>query len=1092
MVTAAGSTAQATSLETRNDPYEKFWEILNREAELVVQFNATGNTTLARELIQNSRLGAENAANISALIWQALEELKASGVKTYYTAEELREMAQNISRNGLPQETVEALKAQGWTDEQIQALEEYIVKNADGINEDFNMTAFLEEFSMAFIDVAFKYNEYETWTLEKWKWTNPQEINMNLGNLLINPVLADEWLDLYLGHSEGNYSKMKSAAEKLRDKMYDMIVGKTLNKETLTELKEHGDLWQLIELRRDVYVMWWLKNGGVVFRVYNSADNSSYGVYYWPNATAAYELASNIEALLTAKELGNNNPEVQWRLNDKIERLKSSLGVYPVKSGNSSDIVTVPQDSIENITLPIINPGEKYGGITDPVKKPAMDSSNILNSQSIEITPSESNSETFKEGSRILTALNPDTTRSLKINNVMVIPVEVSEDYATYKVSMDITVSGASATNVTVEIEGTELKYSKDIGAIDNGETITVESTVSGRVYGDYEVEVSGKIKVTYQFITEYHTNSESSLNPDDTPPTYSTLQAVEEYSSTIKLQYDPTKNIDVEVMTTPQSGDIKENDPVQFKIKVSNHNPFSITGSYYLKVEVPYIVSENIMESKFKEFTGSLSLQGFDDSTVYVGSITYPKQGTYKYEGYFKVGQYYKKFNGTIEVKPRPDGESPRIKITPLDWPSTARRGNTVSFKVQLDSTHHNDREARVELIIDNELPPVQTVETSVKAGSSTTVTLTWYVPSSIPLGEHKVTVRVWSRDSTTSNSEYIADAITLSNPDNPDDEKDHTINIGGLFNIKLLAYPTELEGGGEVYLQVKAWNYDGSLIPVKGFIEVDGDVIKNIEAKIPASANGDQILKLRYNFAGVGTHTIKVFLDNHDGEPNGEGEEYWSEVRVEVKGKMASSYLDCTREVYPGEKVTCVASWNPHITLQSLTLKEVWFGTKKVWDVDLSSVKMVKGPTLTPTSTIQVEIRLDDDFANYYFGERPWDPVDRVFSSYKDRLAGYTYKVKFIFENNVIAEDLVMVKDRGIIDEVKNFYNDIKDDIDAGKYVAATYIFLKGSGKLATKTAKRVGGLLSILLIGADIHDWLFGPNPDTGLDNNNVVGG
>ncbi|NJE03965.1 hypothetical protein E3E27_07470 [Thermococcus sp. MV11] len=975
MVTAAGSTAQATSLETQNDPYEKFWEILNREAELVVKLNHTGpNNPLVQstavELIQNSRLGAENAANISALIWQALEELKASGVKTYYTAEELREMAQNISRNGLPQETVEALKVQGWSDEQIQALEDYIVKNADGINEDFNMTAFLEEFSMAFIDVAFKYNEYETWTLEKWKWTNPQEINMNLGNLLINPVLADEWLDLYLGHSEGNYSKMKSAAEKLRDKMYDMIVGKTLNKETLTELKEHGDLWQLIELRRDVYVMWWLKNGGVVFRVYNSADNSSYGVYYWPNATAAYELASNIEALLTAKELGNNNPEVQWRLNDKIERLKSSLGVYPVKSGNSSDIVTVPQDSIENITLPIINPGEKYGGITDPVKKPAMDSSNILNSQSIEITPSESNSETFKEGSRILTALNPDTTRSLKINNVMVIPVEVSEDYATYKVSMDITVSGASATNVTVEIEGTELKYSKDIGAIDNGETITVESTVSGRVYGDYEVEVSGKIKVTYQFITEYHTNSESSLNPDDTPPTYSTLQAVEEYSSTIKLQYDPTKNIDVEVMTTPQSGYIKENDSVQFKIKVSNHNPFSITGSYYLKVEVPYIVSEDIIESKFKEFTGSLSLQGFDDSTVYVGSITYPKQGTYKYEGYFKVGQYYKKFNGTIEVKPRPDGESPRIKITPLDWPSTARRGNTVSFKVQLDSTHHNDREARVELIIDNELPPVQTVETSVKAGSSTTVTLTWYVPSSIPLGEHKVTVRVWSRDITTSNSEYIADAITLSNPDNPDDEKDHTINIGGLFNIKLLAYPTELEGGGEVYLQVKAWNYDGSLIPVKGFIEVDGDVIKNIEAKIPASANGDQILKLRYNFAGVGTHTIKVFLDNYDGEPNGEGEEYWSEVRVEVKPMNGTELKQVGFECddpefnwngieYKAKMVCRAIIYNPtqnNVNINSISVKE-WSVDNQEFMESLESAWTVEYPAkVKPSQTVEI----------------------------------------------------------------------------------------------------------------------------------------
>ncbi|ASJ12121.1 hypothetical protein A3L14_04150 [Thermococcus thioreducens] len=173
------STAFSSSqvIAASSDPYQEFWDILNREAELVVGIE-NGNLSLAPELIQNSRLGAENAANISALIWQALEELKASGVKTYYTAEELREMAQNISENGLPQETVDALKAQGWTDAQIRALEEYIVQNGANITEDFNMTAFLEEFSMAFISVAFKYNHYEAWALEKWKWTHPLKLQL--------------------------------------------------------------------------------------------------------------------------------------------------------------------------------------------------------------------------------------------------------------------------------------------------------------------------------------------------------------------------------------------------------------------------------------------------------------------------------------------------------------------------------------------------------------------------------------------------------------------------------------------------------------------------------------------------------------------------------------------------------------------------------------------------------------------------------------------------------------------------------------------------------------------------------------------------
>ena len=131
--------------------YEDFWNILNKEAELIVKLNSTTDAneiqSLALQLIQNSRNGSSNAAQISALIWQSLEELKNSGVKTYYTAEELRQMAQNISENGLPDETVQLLKEQGWSDEEIQALQEYIAQNADEINEDFNLTKFLKDFS---------------------------------------------------------------------------------------------------------------------------------------------------------------------------------------------------------------------------------------------------------------------------------------------------------------------------------------------------------------------------------------------------------------------------------------------------------------------------------------------------------------------------------------------------------------------------------------------------------------------------------------------------------------------------------------------------------------------------------------------------------------------------------------------------------------------------------------------------------------------------------------------------------------------------------------------------------------------------------
>ncbi|CAD5243198.1 protein of unknown function [Thermococcus camini] len=39
---------------------------------------------------------------------------------------------------------------------------------------------------------------------------------------------------------------------------------------------------------------------------------------------------------------------------------------------------------------------------------------------------------------------------------------------------------------------------------------------------------------------------------------------------------------------------------------------------------------------------------------------------------------------------------------------------------------------------------------------------------------------------------------------------------------------------------------------------------MIRIIEAKIPANANGDSILTLAYNLPGVSNHAFKLFLDN------------------------------------------------------------------------------------------------------------------------------------------------------------------------------------------------------------------------------------
>ncbi|WP_240911839.1 hypothetical protein [Thermococcus sp. M36] len=537
-----------------NDPYEAFWEILDREAELVVKVE-NGNLTLAQELIQNSRLGAENAANISALIWQALEELKASGVKTYYTAEELREMAQNVSQNGLPDETVQALKAQGWTDEQIQALEDYIIQNADSITEDFNMTAFLEDFSKSFLNISSKYSEYVVLPLRK-------KLETQYGGLISaeGMVVGSE--------VEGN----------------GMIV-------PLSGLEEYQN--ELSALRQ----------------VLSSTSSSEVKV----NALDNFQLR--------VLSLIQREPTV----------IKREKHVVPLKSDSPP---CIPKDRI------------------------------------------------------ILTIRKAISDKKLRTPNT-----ELLLNYTENNLSNE----------------------SPDIGDVS---FITVDKGVTV-INGEYFVYLrTAMLSIRFS-------NEDCSIHVNE--------------NVILKLyQWDA------------------------FRILIEIENMKYLILAKSLGNSDPWI-SERINET----------LEWLSDDAL--------------------------KVNG----------------VKTLTW--------SKSLKIPVYS------------------PPVPPKDGVNLEGSS------------------------------GSDSNYQG--------------SDGSVTSNNLFNVVLTAYPTELEGGGEVYLQVKAWNYDGSLIPVKGFIEVDGDVIRNIEAKIPANANGDSILTFPHNIVGIGNHTIKVFLDNRDGEPNGAGEEHWSGVKVEVK---------------------------------------------------------------------------------------------------------------------------------------------------------------------------------------------------------------
>ncbi|WP_246112310.1 hypothetical protein [Thermococcus aciditolerans] len=761
IVAAAGSTAYATTVEAQNDPYEKFWEILNREAELVVRLNATGNTTLVKELIQNSRFGAENAANISALIWQAMEELKASGVKTYYTAEELREMAQNISQNGLPQETVEALKAQGWTDEQVQALEDYIAKNAGEINEDFNMTAFLKDFSMAFIDVAFKYNEYGAWGLKTGYWKNIGEAPSTAGSSLqINPVLKRSWIETYAsyynysGDSTGIetfYSSVRGLNELITALILDRIKPKeyeytkfmpphptprpprniTLNisppinprlispEQEITRVEKrtpNGGIVFTIEKTRVEEAYRFLKDAGGDVGVKSTPEVwcpetwiiTNHTVYYWPSALEAYELSSNIMALLEAKKRGNNNPEIDKIINQKMAELKQSLGVYMIYSTNKTKRVSCYDNLKPGQPRPLSGLDTKE---TMPVEKASPDLQEPLNLPEWLI----------KE------ALDMENTLGvLSINGISVVVDRNDAGEIKYHVEISMVAKYNSVSKIQVNVSD-KTSGGTDTGTIsylgpDEEETWR-SGKFSARVSGS-SIRITGNVKITYRPVcssppTSFKDGQTLSRKCQDRTITRS-------YSETIDLgsSIDWSK---VDVIVTASRHNIVEGESVTYTVKVKNGNSLPVDG-------VKYRVTVSLPQFDPKNYSGTVTIPANGEKTILTKTVAYPDSGTYLARATISWNGHTKSASDKVIVT------TGTLVISDVDVsPRNPDDGDRVRFDVSIRNPSSRSRSLNVKLFIDGVKEPSRTV--SIGGNGESTTTLVWTATA----GNHDWRVEVW-----------------------------------------------------------------------------------------------------------------------------------------------------------------------------------------------------------------------------------------------------------------------------------------------------------------------------------------------------------
>ncbi len=824
--------------ESQESTYQAFWDILNREAELVVKVYH-GNETAAKELLENSREGEENAAQISALIWESLKELKASGVKLYYTQDELREMARDIKRNGLPNETVEMLKAQNWSEEDIQALQRYIAAHADEISGDFNMSEFLKNFSTAFIRVGFKYAHYETWAFEKWQWKNTPQFRGKLPeNVTINPLLIDEWIEFYRAYNGRNITKMTALIDNITNTMYDFFtftpdkksnfkvtvgnfptgnLGNLSNKSTLI----NGTITLNQGVLRNVYRF---KDGFVLINVTEKEYDAKTGGYmeigmaiYWPTALKAYNLTRQVYVILRAMEQGNDNPETWWILNQKVGELKSALKVYKSEVVRRAPSKPIPSPPI------IIGPPTPQ-----PPSKTFLSFTRKPEKREIHLTESD------------IEALNPNDEGHLEAT-VEVETVDVTDSYATYRVRVLMEASDNVVTDVSISVSGTELTDQGSIDMIhpDDGQ-VEWDSQVSDHVEGSGSVTVSGTVEITY-----VPNKGPMPKSGDDRKFEEEKREITLSYSATITLRNDGVDPSKVTVRVEPSENPAKVGDRVNFTIVVCNDNPVDVEGTYTLTVTVP----EDDGSTTTVELSDVVYAPKESCGSSTTSSVVYSAKGEYGYHLVFSFGQYSKSASGSlIVINGESHGPSLRIVGSPSFEPSYPKEGDLVNFTVWVKNEYESDKSVEIDLFIDGVF--VDQTSGSVGAGSEESFTLHW----SAQAGEHEYTVKLYRLVNGQKQwADLWSGKIRVRRPDQQ-------------FAVELEAFPRELEGGGMVFFTVGAWNFAGDALNVQfHVVDESGRVVYPrdggwISKYLPKGASNYTLASFDLNVHGVGSYTYTV----------------------------------------------------------------------------------------------------------------------------------------------------------------------------------------------------------------------------------------
>jgi len=877
---ATSTTAQNTN-NNGNRAYTAFWGILYNESVLVNQLvkeNRSGSVSLStvNALVVTSWKGEDNAANVSAQVWKALQQLRKAGVKLYYSQEELREMAENVSRNGLPQKTVQELKAQGWTDDEINALQEYIVKNADKIKGGFNMSSFFANFSLAFVRVGMTYASYETLALEVWGWGNGSTKYEDEKNALNDfqgastescPNVSAEWTTFKVAYSSDYVEGMLEAVRNISMEIRGMM--DKANK--------------------------FVEGGGLVF-------GSSSNEYYWPDALKAYNLSRRIYAIVKAMRLGSNDTGLRWMLNQEMAEFGDSLKVY--HKGSSPQ--PAPPIPCFHGVCPTV-----YGLGTSQVSY---------------------------SGSRV---------GYLVLDGVKVVVDSVNSTGATYHIVVSFHAVNNVVSNVSIRVSDLNGRSAGRVSFVhpDDGVETWKSKEFSVSFNGASEVRVFGEVTLTY---TSMATSTASlptptavlkseSLSTSSGSSSSSGLRRMmlsKSYVASIRFEDSGLNPNGVSFAVVPSSTRVRSGDVVSFKVVVSNENPVAVSGRWVVYVTVP----DGNGVGHVVTLRGNVTVPDFGTESVSIGNFTYGHTGTFNYSGTFSFrsggsgsNEYFLEDSGSVMV-----GEyvstSDTVAIESVSVnPEYPIKGNYTTFHVKLKKIKGSASAVPVALYVNGLLVREEDVTFN---GDTADVDLYW---SSDTIGWYNYTI-VANWQVSKSGILYVR---------GPNQE----------FAIKLEAFPKELNGGGTVFFVAKVWNFENSAEPLSGFVEDEkGVVVKKIggfESRVPANAKGYAVVGFNLVVYGVGKHVYKLFLDDTDGKPNGDGEEHWSSVTVTVNptnGTLKQVGDECSDLYFTWEFIdyhatlTCRAVlYNP--TNESLTILNSSKG--KPW-IGISD----SGVSMTPSS--------------------------------------------------------------------------------------------------------------------------------------------